>query len=91
MPVYVLFPDIVVFMDLQPAKMHLPDRAIGGAKCLRMEFSRRYLEAPVISGIGRLTVLSEAMAFGNQLLDGPGKPAAICVPSRRSPSLSIWK
>ena len=47
MPVYVLFPDVVVFMDLNLQKcICLTEPSV--VQCLRMEFSRQYLEAPVI-------------------------------------------
>ena len=47
LPVYVLFPDIAVMMDFNLQKcICLTDPSI--VQCLRMEFSRQYLEAPVL-------------------------------------------
>ena len=69
MPVYVLFPDVVVFMDLNLQKcICLTEPSV--VQCLRMEFSRQYLEAPVIFSLASdAHSFEQAMAFGNQLLD----------------------
>lgn len=50
LPVYVLFPDVAVMMDfdLQRA-ICITEPSI--VQCLRMEFSRQYLEAPVLFSI----------------------------------------
>ena len=69
MPVYVLFPDVVVFMDLNLQKcICLTEPSV--VQCLRMEFSRQYLEAPVFFSLASdAHSFEQAMAFGNQLLD----------------------
>ena len=69
MPVYVLFPDVVVFMDLNLQKcICLTEPSV--VQCLRMEFSRQYLEAPVIFSLASdAHSFEQAMAFGNQQLD----------------------
>ena len=62
-------PDVVVFMDLNLQKcICLTEPSV--VQCLRMEFSRQYLEAPVFFSLASdAHSFEQAMAFGNQLLD----------------------
>ena len=68
MPVYVLFPDVVVFMDFNLQKcICLTEPSV--VQCLRMEFSRQYLEAPVLFSLSSEDhSFEQAMAFGSQIL-----------------------
>lgn len=70
MPVYVLFPDVAVMMDfnLQKCICYTEPSIV---QCLRMEFSRQYLEAPVLFALeSDAHSFAQSMEFGNQLLDG---------------------
>lgn len=70
MPVYVLFPDVAVMMDFTLQKcICLTEPSI--VQCLRMEFSRQYLEAPVFFSLeSDAHTFEQSMQFGKQLLEG---------------------
>ena len=68
MPVYVLFPDIAVMMDFNLQKcICLTEPSV--VQCLRIEFSRQYLEAPVLFALASdAHSFQQAMELGSQLL-----------------------
>ena len=69
MPVCVLFPDVVcLWISTCKSASVLTEPSV--VQCLRMEFSRQYLEAPVFFSLASdAHSFEQAMAFGNQLLD----------------------
>ncbi len=70
MPVYVLFPDIVMMMDFNLQKcICLTEPSI--VQCLRVEFSRQYLEAPVLFSLAAYArTFQQSMELCSQLLAG---------------------
>ena len=69
LPVYVLFPDIAVMMDLSLQKcICLTEPSV--VQCLRIEFSRQYLEAPVLFALASdAHSFQEAMELSARMLN----------------------
>ena len=69
LPVYVLFPDIAVMMDFSLQKcICLTEPSV--VQCLRLEFSRQYLEAPVLFALAsNAHSFQEAMELSARMLN----------------------